>query len=66
MYAAVRHQLSEEAVNLVKVSLDALVDAAEVFPAVIRMDLYASILHIFTSIAFHFHHIYSEHKLISL
>jgi hypothetical protein len=45
----VRHQLSEEAVNVVTVSLDALVDAAEVFPAVIRMDLYASILHIFTS-----------------
>lgn len=36
--------------NLVKVSLDALVDAAEVFPSVIRMDLYASILHIFTTL----------------
>ncbi|PUU78144.1 armadillo-type protein [Tuber borchii] len=46
----VRHHLSEEAANLVRVSLDALVHAAEVFPAVIRMDLYASILHIFTSI----------------
>jgi hypothetical protein len=45
----VRQQLSEEGVNLIKVSLDALVDAAEVFPVVIRMDLYASILHIFTS-----------------
>lgn len=45
----VRHQLSEEAVNLIRVSLDSLVDAAEVFPAVIRMDLYASILHVFTS-----------------
>lgn len=45
----VRHPLSEEAATLVKVSLDALVHAAEVFPAVIRMDLYASILHIFTS-----------------
>lgn len=46
----VRNALSEEAINLVKTSLDALVDAAEVFPAVIRMDLYASILHIFTTI----------------
>jgi len=45
----VRHHLSEEAANLVRISLDALVHAAEVFPAVIRMDLYASILHIFTS-----------------
>lgn len=45
----VRSQLSEDAVNLIKISLDALVDAAEVFPAVIRMDLYASILHVFTS-----------------
>ncbi|KAI5803154.1 armadillo-type protein [Geopyxis carbonaria] len=46
----VRQQLSEEAVDLIRTSLDALVDAAEVFPAVIRMDLYASILHIFTTI----------------
>lgn len=45
----VRQQLSEEAVNLIRISLDALVDAAEVFPAVIRMDLHASILHVFTS-----------------
>ena len=46
----VRNALSEESVNLIKVSLDALVDAAEVFPSVIRMDLYASILHIFTTL----------------
>ncbi|KAF8477112.1 armadillo-type protein [Kalaharituber pfeilii] len=46
----VRTTLSEESTNLIKVSLDALVDAAEVFPSVIRMDLYASILHIFTTI----------------
>ncbi|KAI5804071.1 armadillo-type protein [Peziza echinospora] len=46
----VRNALSEEATNLVRVSLDALVDAAEVFPSVIRMDLYACILHIFTTI----------------
>lgn len=48
---SVRQQLPEEAVNLIRMSLDALVDAAEVFPAVIRMDLYASILHIFISIS---------------
>jgi len=46
----VRNALSEESINLIKVSLDALVDAAEVFPSVIRMDLYASILHIFTTL----------------
>jgi hypothetical protein len=45
----IRQQLSDDATNLIRQSLDALVDAAEVFPAVIRMDLYASILHIFTS-----------------
>lgn len=45
----IRQQLSDEATNLIRGSLDALVDAAEVFPAVIRMDLYASILHVFTS-----------------
>jgi hypothetical protein len=44
----IRQQLSEDATNLIRLGLDALVDAAEVFPAVIRMDLYASILHIFT------------------
>lgn len=45
----VRPELTEDAVNLIRTSVDALVDAAEVFPAVIRLDLYASILHIFTS-----------------
>lgn len=45
-----RHQFSEETTELIRASLDALVDAAEVFPAVIRMDLYASILHIFVTI----------------
>lgn len=46
----VRSPLGDEAVDLISASLYALVDAAEVFPAVIRIDLYASILHIFTSI----------------
>lgn len=45
----VKQQLNDEQIGLIRTSLDALVDAAEVFPAVIRMDLYASILHIFTS-----------------
>lgn len=47
-----RPHLTEDSVELIRTSVDALVDAAEVFPAVIRLDLYASILHIFTSISF--------------
>ncbi|KAF3924978.1 hypothetical protein AA313_de0200952 [Arthrobotrys entomopaga] len=46
----VRGPLSDEAVNVVRASLDALVDTAEVFPAVIKMDLYACILHIFSTV----------------
>ena len=46
---AMRHELNEEAVDLIRVSLDALVDAAEVFPPVIKTDLYACIFHIFIS-----------------
>ncbi|KAK4137247.1 ARM repeat-containing protein [Trichocladium antarcticum] len=45
-----RHQMTEEAVLLVKTSLNALVDAAEVFPAIIKTDLYACIIHIFATI----------------
>ena len=45
-----RHQLSPEAVSLITVSLDALVDAADVFPSIIRTDLHACIIHIFTTI----------------
>lgn len=45
----VRHQLTEEAVTLVRLSLDALVDAAEVFPAIIKTDLHACIIHIFAT-----------------
>lgn len=46
----VRHILTEEAVLLVRTSLNALVDAAEVFPAVIKTDLHACIIHIFATI----------------
>ncbi|KAK0621164.1 armadillo-type protein [Bombardia bombarda] len=45
-----RHQMTEEAILLVKTSLNALVDAAEVFPAIIKTDLHACILHIFATI----------------
>ena len=48
--AAVRHQLSDEASGLVVLSLEALVDVADVFPSVIRTDLHACILHLLTTI----------------
>ena len=47
--AAVR-QLSDDAASLVVLSLEALVDVADVFPSVIRTDLHACILHLFTTI----------------
>lgn len=47
-----RHELNEEAVDLIRISLDALVDAAEVFPSVVKTDLYACILHIFISMCY--------------
>ncbi|KAM4054782.1 pof6 interactor protein 1 [Hirsutella rhossiliensis] len=46
----VRHQMNEEAIALIRTSLDALVDAAEVFPSIIKMDLYACITHIYATI----------------
>ncbi|KJZ79005.1 hypothetical protein HIM_01778 [Hirsutella minnesotensis 3608] len=46
----VRHQMNEEAIALVHTSLNALVDAAEVFPSIIKTDLYACITHIFATI----------------
>lgn len=46
----VRHQMNEEAILLVRTSLDALVDAAEVFPSIIKTDLHACIIHIFATI----------------
>ncbi|KAI1372972.1 ARM repeat-containing protein [Hypoxylon crocopeplum] len=46
----VRHHLTEEAVLLVRIGLNAIVDAAEVFPAIIKTDLHACIIHIFATI----------------
>ncbi|OTB02273.1 hypothetical protein M426DRAFT_322850 [Hypoxylon sp. CI-4A] len=46
----VRHLLTEEAVLLVRTALNAIVDAAEVFPAIIKTDLHACIIHIFATI----------------
>lgn len=46
-----RYHMTEEAVLiLIKTALDALVDAAEVFPAIIRTDLHACLVHIFATI----------------
>jgi hypothetical protein len=45
-----RHQLTEEAISLIRVSLNALVDAAEVFPSIIKTDLHACIIHIFATV----------------
>lgn len=46
----VREELPEHVVSLIVLALDALVDVAAVFPIVIRSDLHACILHIFSSI----------------
>ena len=46
----VRSQIPDEAVNLINVSLSSLVEAADVFPSIIRTDLHACIMHIFTTI----------------
>jgi hypothetical protein len=45
-----RSNLSEEAVALIRLALNALVDAAEVFPSIIKTDLHACIIHIFGTI----------------
>ncbi|PMD28615.1 ARM repeat-containing protein [Hyaloscypha hepaticicola] len=45
-----RHALTDDAVALVRLSLNALVDAAEVFPSIIKTDLHACIIHIFATI----------------
>ncbi|KAI9879672.1 MAG: hypothetical protein M1830_007779 [Pleopsidium flavum] len=45
-----RHQLNDEADSLIRLSLNALVDAAEVFPSIIKTDLHACIIHIFATI----------------
>jgi HEAT repeat-containing protein 5 len=46
----VRHDLNDEAVALLSLSLSALVDASAVFPSVIKTDLHACIIHIFATI----------------
>jgi hypothetical protein len=48
--APVRNPLGQDAVDLVVLSLEALVDASDVFPSVIRTDLHACLIHIFTTI----------------
>jgi HEAT repeat-containing protein 5 len=45
-----RHALTDDGVSLVRLSLNALVDAAEVFPSIIKTDLHACIIHIFATI----------------
>ena len=47
---SVRPQLPDEAVSMIHTSLEALVDASEIFPSIIKTDLHASILHIFATI----------------
>jgi hypothetical protein len=44
------HHVSEKSAALVLLSLEALVDVADVFPSVIRADLYACIIHTFCTI----------------
>ncbi|KAF2084373.1 HEAT repeat protein-like protein [Saccharata proteae CBS 121410] len=46
----VRHPITDESTNLITIALSALVDAADVFPSIIRTDLHACILHIFVTI----------------
>ena len=45
-----RPQLPDEAVITIQQSLEALVDASDIFPSIIKADLHASILHIFATI----------------
>ncbi|RKF71993.1 Pof6 interactor protein 1 [Golovinomyces cichoracearum] len=45
-----KYQLTDEARSLISISLSALVDAAEVFPSIIKTDLHACIIHIFATI----------------
>ncbi|KAK2747103.1 hypothetical protein FQN57_002358 [Myotisia sp. PD_48] len=45
-----RLEMSEEAISLVQLSLSSLVDITPVFPSIIRADLYACTLHIFSTI----------------
>lgn len=45
-----RPQLPDDAVTTIQASLEALVDAAGIFPSIIKTDLHASILHVFATI----------------
>ncbi|EHL03804.1 hypothetical protein M7I_0087 [Glarea lozoyensis 74030] len=45
-----RHQMTDEAVLLVRLAMNALVDASEVFPSIIKTDLHACIIHIFATV----------------
>lgn len=45
-----QYQLNDESISLIGTSLNALVDAAEVFPSIIKTDLHACIIHIFATI----------------
>ncbi|RDL35275.1 ARM repeat-containing protein [Venustampulla echinocandica] len=45
-----RHKMTDDAVSLIRVSMNALVDASEVFPSIIKTDLHACIIHIFATI----------------
>lgn len=45
-----RHQLPDEAVIVIQNALEALADAADIFPSIIKTDLHASILHVFATI----------------
>ncbi|KAI9711276.1 MAG: hypothetical protein M1820_002263 [Bogoriella megaspora] len=45
-----RQDMSDEAVSLIRSSLEALVDVAEIFPTIIKTDLHACIFHIFATI----------------
>jgi len=47
---SIRLETSDEAIALVRTSLQALVDVSEVFPTIIKTDLHATILHIFVTI----------------
>lgn len=46
----VQHGMNDEAVALLTLSINALVDASAVFPSVIKTDLHACIIHIFATI----------------
>ena len=46
----VQHEMNDEAIALLTLSINALVDASAVFPSVIKTDLHACIIHIFATI----------------